>query len=483
MAMADPALTSADEIALRIRNRELSAAETVDAVLSRITRYGASINAFALIDEEGARKAAQLADAKQAAGEQLGTLHGVPFSAKDLIDTTGLETAFGSWLMQGNIPQSDAECVRRLKAAGAILIGKTTTPEFAGSVLATSPRYGITRNPWSLDHSPGGSSGGAAAAVAAGFGPLALSTDGAGSARIPASCCGVLGLKPTLGRVPHERAPDLFSNFSHIGMQTRTTRDLSLMLNALSGPFAGDPWTIGRQIKPLDVPKKPVELLRGRKALFLPCIGNPKVACEVLDACENSLQLLGNAGLEIRPNEDDLDWGIETSRIIMRSAMSARMSRFGARDRARMDSSMRASIAEGEAIQAEAIKAAPLARTALFGQVEKLLGEADYILSPTLSAPPPLASMDATAQITIDGEETGNLRSAWFTYPTPFNLTGHPAISIPTGRTADGLPIGLHAVTRWDCEQMLIDLSAAMELLCPWGDNWPDLSLASEKIA
>jgi len=111
MAMADPALTSADEIALRIRNRELSAAETVDAVLSRITRHGASINAFALIDEEGARKAAQLADAKQAAGEQLGTLHGVPFSAKDLIDTTDLETAFGSWLMQGNIPQSDAECV------------------------------------------------------------------------------------------------------------------------------------------------------------------------------------------------------------------------------------------------------------------------------------------------------------------------------------------------------------------------------------
>ena len=473
--MSDPALCSAAELAGDIAAGKLSAIEAVDAVLTRIAQYNGPINAFALIDEHGARASAQDADAKQAAGEALRPLHGVPFHVKDLLDTAGLETSYGSWLMESNIPRSDAECVRRMKAAGAILIGKTTTPEFAGSVLTQSPRYGATRNPWHTGYSSGGSSGGAAAAVASGFGPLGLSTDGAGSARIPASCCGVLGLKPTLGRVPHERAPDLFANYSHIGLQTRTTADLALMLNALSGPFSGDPWTIGRNAPDVALPADPTGALKGRQAVFLPRMGNPRVAAEVLAQCQKSLRSLENAGLEISTLDQQMDWGIETSRVMMRGLMSARMARFGQDELAKMDPSMLASIAEGKALDLEAVKAAPMARTTLFRQVEALLVNADYILSPTLSAPAPPIDFNPTGILEIDGQGAGNLRAAWFTYPTPFNLTGHPAISLPSGRSSAGLPIGLQAVSHWGHEQDLIDIAFGMETNLPWVNEWPKL--------
>lgn len=466
--MNDTDLLSGIGIARKIQAGALSATEVVDATLARIARLGGEINAFALLDADGARKAAMAADAKQAAGENLGPLHGVPFHVKDLIDTAGLETAFGSWLMEGNVPDRDAECVRRLKAAGAILIGKTTTPEFAGSVLTQSPRYGVTRNPWRLDRSAGGSSGGAAAAVASGFGPLGLSTDGAGSARIPASCCGVLGLKPTLGRIPHERAPDLFANYSHIGLQSLSVADLAALLNAVSGPFDGDPWTSGRTYPNVALAPDPSKTLMGKRAAFLPRMGNPKVAREVIDQCRESLSALETAGLAVIDFDEQLDWGVETSRTMMRALMSARMARFGPADLDRMDPAMRASIKEGEAISAAAIKAAPIARSALFRQVEELLGDADYILSPTLSAPAPPADFDPVAEFEIDGDLVGNLRAAWFTYPTPFNLTGHPAISVPAGQSPEGLPIGLHAVARWGGEQRLIDLAQAVETARPW---------------
>lgn len=466
---------SATEIVAGVLAERFSASDVTGAVLREIERCNGAVNAFALIDADGAVAAAEAADAKQAAGEPLGPLHGVPFHVKDLIDTADLETAFGSWLMQDNVPANDAECVRRLKAAGGILIGKTTTPEFAGSVLTQSPRYGVTRNPWELAYTAGGSSGGAAAAVAAGFGPLGLSTDGAGSARIPASCCGVLGLKPTLGRAPHERAPDLFANYSHMGLQARTTADLATMLNVISGPFAGDPWTAGRDFEAVAAPMDPSGALAGRRAVFLPRMGNPKVAADVLAACQSSLECLRAAGLTITIVEDELDWGIETSRVMMRALMSARMAHLGPEARARMDPAMRASIAEGEAIAADAIKAAPMARTMLFRQVERLLDDADLILSPTLSAPPPSADFDPTGVLSIDGEAAGDLRSAWFTYPTPFNLTGHPAMSVPSGRSDQGLPIGLQAVARWGQEQRLIDIARVMETAQPWSGEWPDL--------
>ncbi|MGZ0189143.1 MAG: amidase, partial [Alphaproteobacteria bacterium] len=426
-------------------------------------------------DVDGALAAADVADQQMGSGAETGPLHGIPFSVKDLIDTEGMETAFGSYLMQGNVPARDAECVRRLKAAGAILIGKTTTPEFAGSVLTESIRYGVTRNPWGPDYSPGGSSGGSGVAVASGFGPLSLATDGAGSARIPASCCGVLGLKPTLGRVPHELAPDLFGNFTHMGAMTRTVGDLALMVNALSGPDAGDPWSVGKDWQPLSTSTSNSEAgeMKPKRALYFPRIGNPHLANEVSSLCLQAIDYLTNDGLHIAEHTGDIDWAIDASRTIMRGLMSARMARFDSAERQRMGPTMQASIVEGEKMTAEAMKMAPIVRSQLYRQVEALLSESDLLLSPTVSGPPPKADMDAGGLYQVDGKAVGDLRSGWFTYPTPFNLTGHPAISIPIGLTENGLPVGLHAVARWGDEQALIDLAMALSQHYRWEDAWP----------
>ena len=276
---------SATELAQLIAAGAVSCQQAVTASLHQAQQLQGSVNAFALIDHDGACAAAERADAVLRSGEPFGPLHGVPFSVKDLLDVQGLETGYGSWLMQGNIAHEDAECVRRLRAAGAILIGKTTTPEFAGSVLTESLRYGTTTNPWDTAYTCGGSSGGAGAAVAAGCGPLALATDGAGSARIPASCCGVLGLKPTLGRIPHPQAPDLFSNFTHIGLLTRTLPDLAVMLNVLSGSDENDPWSCGREWPQVQIRTEPQRHCEQLSAWYFPRMGNPRLADDVASLC------------------------------------------------------------------------------------------------------------------------------------------------------------------------------------------------------
>jgi len=472
-------LLSAEALSRLIRGQEVSCREVVEATLAQIHRFNGPLNAFALVDRDGALAAADAADGLLRSGGEIGPLHGVPFTVKDLIDTAGVETAFGSHLMQGNVPLRDAVCVQRMKDAGAILLGKTTTPEFAGSVLTESIRYGVTRNPWDAEYSSGGSSGGSGVAVASGFGPLSLATDGAGSARIPASCCGVLGLKPTLGRIPHELAPDLFGNFTHMGAMTRTVGDLALMLNAMSGPHSGDPWSVGRDWPAVTVPNVQDVDLKPKRALYFDRIGNPHLARQTAEFCDHALNTLGSLGLGVDAHTGDVDWGIDASRTIMRGLMSARMARFSAADRQRMGPSMQASIIEGEKMAAEAMKMVPILRSQLFRQVEDLLSQHDLLISPTLSGPPPKTDANPIGEYHVDGQPVGDLRSGWFTYPTPFNLTGHPAISIPIGLTEAGLPVGIHAVAHWGREQDLIDLAVALSQHYRWEDIWPPFLAAS----
>ncbi|MFP6705572.1 MAG: amidase, partial [Alphaproteobacteria bacterium] len=462
---------SAETLHRFIRAREFSCREVVVATLEQIDRFNGHPNAFALVDVDGALAAGEAADQRLSSGVETGPLHGIPFTVKDLIDTEGIETAFGSYLMQGNVPTRDAECVRRLKAAGAILIGKTTTPEFAGSVLTESIRYGVTRNPWNPEFSPGGSG----VAVASGFGPLSLATDGAGSARIPASCCGVLGLKPTLGRVPHQLAPDLYGNFTHMGAMTQTVGDLALMLNVLSGPHPGDPWSVGRNWQPVAVSKARDRTMKAPRALYFAQIGNPYLANEFSKLCMRAIDYLKVYGLNIDEHTGEFDWFIDASRTIMRGLMSARMARFDASQRKRMGPTMQHSIQEGERVTGEAMKMAPILRSQLYRRVEGLLVENDLLLSPTVSGPPPKADIDPDGNYQVDGETVGDLRSGWFTYPTPFNLTGHPAISIPIGLTEYGLPVGIHAVSRWGDEQALIDLASVLSEHYRWEEAWPPI--------
>src|SRR5271170_2385877 len=234
----------ATELARRIATRDLSPVEVVDAVLTRAEAVEPALNLFALPLFDAARAAARVAEAAVMAGAPLGPLHGVPITVKDNVAVAGLRLANGSAAFMDFIAPADAAVVARAKAAGAIAIGKTNLPEFAHKVLTDSPAFGVTRSPWSLDHTPGGSSGGASAALAAGVAPLAIGTDGGGSIRCPSSCAGLVGLKATLGRIPQE-APDGFANYFFVGPMARRAQDVSLLLSIMAGKLAADPFSIG----------------------------------------------------------------------------------------------------------------------------------------------------------------------------------------------------------------------------------------------
>src|SRR5947209_4522125 len=236
----------ASELAIAIAKRKGSPVEVVDAVLSRIDTLK-ELNAYVTLDAERARQAAKAAErAVTRRGARLGPLHGVPFSVKDLIITKGVRTTFGSPLYRDNVPTEDAPSVERLKAAGGIMLGKTNTPTFGWLGVTHNLLFGATRNPWALDRSPGGSSGGASAAAAAGLGPLHIGTDGGGSIRIPASFAGIFGFKASWGRIPAYPASGTW-NLSHIGPMTRTVADAALMLAVSSGPDERDPYSLPAQ--------------------------------------------------------------------------------------------------------------------------------------------------------------------------------------------------------------------------------------------
>src|SRR5947209_398713 len=239
--------TPATELAALIRKKKVSPVEVLDAVLDRIERLNPKLNAFVTLTDEQARREAKAAErALSKKGARLGPLHGVPFSVKDLVITKGVRTTFGTPLYRDNVPSEDAPMVERLKAAGAIMLGKTNTPTFGWIGATHNLLFGPTRNPWNLGRTPGGSSGGASAAAAAGLGPLHVGTDGGGSIRIPASFAGIFGLKPSYGRIPAYPPSGAWS-LSHIGPMARTVADAALMMNVCAGPDERDQYSLPAQ--------------------------------------------------------------------------------------------------------------------------------------------------------------------------------------------------------------------------------------------
>ena len=239
----DLALMSATDLVTGIQARKVSPVEVVEGILDRIERLNPRLNAYCTVTADAARREARAAEAAVMRNDPLGPLHGVPVSVKDLVITRGVRTTFGSRIYERNVLEEDAPLVERLKAAGAIVMGKTTTPEFGWKGATDSPLFGISRNPWNPDCTPGGSSGGAGAAVAAGLAPLAMGTDGGGSIRIQGSFCGVFGLKPTYGLIPVYPAAAT-GTLSHAGPMTRTVRDAALMLQVMAGPDDRDPFQL-----------------------------------------------------------------------------------------------------------------------------------------------------------------------------------------------------------------------------------------------
>ena len=450
--------TDALTLARLIRTKQVSPVAVVDAVLQRIEALQPTVNAFITVTADEAHDAARRAEAAVMTGEPLGPLHGVPFSVKDLLFTQGARTTMGSLIFANQVPGEDAVPVRRLREAGAILVGKTTTPEFGHKPLTDSPLFGATRNPWDLSRSAGGSSGGAAAAVATGQAPLALGTDGGGSIRLPASCCGIVGLKPTLGRVPHVHQADLFSTTSYIGPMARTVAEASASFDAIVGFDPGDPYS---RPEPLDDPRD-IDL-RGLRIGWLPRVGNRLVDPDVLAACEAAVRHLEGRGAVVETVSEDVAAFEQAFLVFFQGGLAARVGPHMATFGDKIARSLRESVERGARWSAVDWANALGQRTAVYRRVQTLLGRFDFLLSPTLSRPALAVDHDPFEPITIGGETAGSIRGAWYPYLWPFNLSGHPAASLPCGWSADGLPIGLQIVGPWNADRRVLALAAQLE--------------------
>lgn len=456
--MTDLADLSAREMAAGYRARRFSPVEVMEATLARCAARR-DLNAFVTLIPEQAREAARAAEARQSAGEDLPPLHGVPYSVKDLTLTAGVRTTMGSRLMADHVPDHDAVAVARAKAAGAILIGKTNTPEFGHKIHTDNPLSGRTLNPWSPDVTPGGSSGGAAVAVATGQGPVALGTDGGGSVRIPSACCGTVGLKPTLGVVPNLQAADLFASNVHVAPMARDVGDVRLLFDTVRGFDARDPW--GQAAPPPAVRRAD---LKGLRVGWLETAGNP-VDPGVAAVARGALDRLVAAGAEAEPVALDFAALEPHFLVLLETLLANRVGPWLDTDRDRLDPSLVAHAEKGRGHTALAFSAAGAARSRVFAEIQAALARFDVIASPTLSAPPLPHGQDPHRPVVINGAEAGLVRGSWYPYTFVTNMSGHPSISIPCGWDEGGLPVGFHMIGGWHRDDLLLDIAALAEPL------------------
>ncbi|MBI3517453.1 MAG: amidase [Proteobacteria bacterium] len=476
------ALCALPAVVLReqIARHAVSPVELTRAVLDRAEQLQPMLNCFITICRDQALREAAAAERAVMDGEPLGLLHGIPFTVKDLVNTRGVRTTFGSLLFADNVPDQDAVAVARLRQHGAILVGKTTTPEFGAKCLTDAPLFGRTRNAWSAAHTCGGSSGGAAVAVAAGLAPIAVATDGGGSTRIPAACNGVVGLKQSNGVIPHSQVQDAFGNYTYVTPMTRTVADTALMLQAMAGPDDSDPWSIGVPVPDYLSAAQPEGDLRGRRILFCAAPPGRPVAAAVTEAFATALTRLRALGAELVELSAAADiFEIEPLwRAINHTTWRARFADMAAKSANRMSPSLLRQLALASAVSGPDYQQAMFGRAALFRRVQGLLADHDFLVTPTLSCPAPPIEQDLFEPLEIDGRRYPDLRANWFPWTMPFNLTGHPAVSLPCSFDAAGLPIGLQIVGRFRAEMDVLRLAALFEASQDVLARWPALDMA-----
>ncbi len=471
MTDVDLAYRSASDLAALIRGRELSPVDLVENALARIGDVNPRLNCFCFVHAESARAKARQAEDAVMSGAELGPLHGLPIAFKDLTPVAGTRTTLGSYVFENWRPERSAAIVDKLTAAGAIIVGKTTTPEFAHAGFTESPLWGVTRNPWNLAHTPGGSSGGSGAAVAAGCVPLAEGTDMGGSVRIPASDCGVVGLKPSLGRIPLDILPSLFDNISHFGPLTRSVADAALFLASAQGPDDRDIQSVS---PPLDLTQPLTGDLRGLRLAFSLDLGFYAVHPQVADNTLAAVAALREAGAEVE--EVALDWTAEVDATWSRMwgvFMAAYFGQHLETWREKMDPAVVKLIEAGRKMSAVDYKRLEILRSAQWQALAPILRRCDALLAPTMAQPPALASDKASERAGLDDQ--GRLMSRYMT--EPFNLIGQcPVISVPSGLTAAGLPTGLQICGRRFDEPTVLRVATALETRRPWADWRPPLA-------
>ena len=458
---------SAAALAAAIRRKKLSPVEVTRAVLDRIERVNPRLNAYVTLTVDQALRDARAAErAVGKKGARLGPLHGVPFSTKDLVITKGVRTTFGTRFFADNVPTEDAPMVARMKAAGGIQLGKTNTPTFGWIGATHNLVFGVTRNPWNTDRTPGGSSGGASAAVAAGLGPLAIGTDGGGSIRIPASFAGIFGHKASYGRIPVYPPSGAWS-LSHIGPMTRTVEDTALMMNACAGPDERDQYSLPAD--GTDYVKALKGSLKGLRVGWSPDLGFARVVDPEVEAtCAKAARRFRDLGAKV--DEARLPWPSPKAawEAVFCGGIATRMAPYLDRPQD-IDPGLLPIIQDAIKWPASRYVQAWFDRLTWYDHVRRYFDTHDLLLTPTIATPPFKVGLDNPADIAGRPVEAYD----WIPFTYPFNLTGNPAASVPCGFTKDGLPIGLQIVGRRFDDVTVLRAAAGYEKLAPWADRKP----------
>ncbi|MEA2292145.1 MAG: aspartyl-tRNA(Asn)/glutamyl-tRNA(Gln) amidotransferase subunit [Solirubrobacteraceae bacterium] len=471
--MADDVLyLSAAELRRRYALRELSPVEVTEAALERIEELDPVLTMFVTVTPELAREQATAAEDAYRRGDDTGRpLLGVPFTCKDNIAVGGVRSTGGSLLLRDFVAPASAPAPERALAAGAVLLGKTSTSEFGWKGETSNRVVGTTRNPWNPELTPGGSSGGSAVAVASGIGPIAIGTDGGGSARIPASFSGILGFKGTFGLVPYAPNGGL-ETLGHIGALARTTEDAVALLRVIAGPDVRDR---------LSLPVS--DLLDGADAPFAapgapppriaysPDLGYAAVEPEVAAACAEAVTAFEELGCVVERVDAGLDDPHETCWTLFASAYAGMHRHDWDAVRDRIDTGRVALVEHGFALTAADVGAALLARAAWVRRLDELMGGYDLLVTPTMPGLPFRAGLDHAPSVA--GVPTPGLSWTPFTYPA--NLGGQPAASVPCGLSASGLPIGLQLMAPRQADATVLRAAAQYEQLRPWAGMRPPL--------
>ena len=468
MTEADLCYTPATKLAALIRSKKLSPVELTRTVLERIERLNPRLNAFCTVTADSAMKGAREAEQAVMKKRKLGPIHGIPFSVKDLSFTAGVKTMGGSHIFADRVPEHDAPFVRRLKEAGGILIGKTTTPEFGWKALSGCPLTGDTRNPWNLGFNTGGSSAGAGAAAAAGLGPLHQGSDGAGSIRVPSSFCGVFGHKPSYGRIP--QWPVSNNDYTtHNGPMTWTVGDSALMMSIMAGPDDWDRTCLDAE--PADYQGKLNRGIKGLRVAWSPNLDGLRVEPEVAEVVKRAVgafKELGGKVEEVTPGFADTH---DMIRIMWCAHYAGAWSPYLPKWRDKMDPPFVSCIEDGMKVSVVDYIDARGKKLVHWDSMRPLFEKYDLLLTPSVSVPAlPLGRINPEGWPQHPWDWLG-----WASFSYPFNFTGQPACSIPAGLTKAGLPVGLQIVGRRFADLTVLQAAAAFEKARPWQKKRPAL--------
>ncbi|MFX0080719.1 MAG: amidase [Candidatus Hodarchaeota archaeon] len=462
---------SACDMLEKIKSQEITSQEITEAIIERIEKINPIVNAYCTPTFEMAREMAQKADEKVKKNEKQPALNGIPTSIKDLVLLKGVRTTFGSKIFENYIPEEDSICVKRLKDAGCVILGKTNTPEFGFKGVTDNFIFGATKNPWNLERTSGGSSGGAAVSVVCGMGPLAQGSDGGGSIRHPAGFCGAYGIKPSFGRVPiyPRKKSDIIQTLSVIGPIVRYVSDAALMLDVMKGPFEGDRYSLPKDnIKYSEhINEKPNKLKIG----YSLDLGYAKVVdSEVEKAIVNSVQKFDSFGWELEEakfKELDPSLAFGSHWVI---DYGYGLGPYLKDWKEKMDPTLVLWAQTGLRFRIKNFINAMQIREEFYQVISETFKNFDILVTPTTAIP--AFELGIPVPTEINGKRVGP--TGWQPFTFPFNFTGHPAATIPCGRTKKtDLPIGMQIIGKRFEELLILQVSKAFEEIAPWQDKKP----------